>query len=187
MPSRVDALAEAYSRHVGLPWERGLAPAQRVWFVVYPKEEERRLRYKIEAFELATTAAIKKWILVDLTDSFGHWIDGEKYRESYFRNPKTLAPKLSKYVDAAAQDVVQRARVAGVDDETVVAILGVASLFGWGKVSELVPKVVADLPGRVLVFFPGSREGNVYRLLDAREGWNYLATPITANEDGSNP
>jgi hypothetical protein len=37
------------------------------------------------------------------------------------------------------------------------------------------------------VFFPGSREGNVYKLLDAREGWNYLATPITAFDDGSAP
>ena len=42
-----------------------------------------------------------------------------------------------------------------------------------------------DLGGRLLVFFPGSREGNVYKLLDAREGWNYLATPITASDDGS--
>jgi hypothetical protein len=41
--------------------------------------------------------------------------------------------------------------------------------------------------GRLLVFFPGSRDGNVYKLLDAREGWNYLATPITAFDDGSAP
>ena len=78
MASRVDALADAYTRHVGLPWDRGLAPPQRVWFAVYPKDEERRLRYKVEAFQLATTdpkGAGKKWVLVDLTDSFARWLD----------------------------------------------------------------------------------------------------------------
>jgi len=33
-----------------------------------------------------------------------------------------------------------------------------------------------------LVFFPGERDGSNYRLLDARDGWNYLATPIAAQE-----
>jgi len=28
------------------------------------------------------------------------------------------------------------------------------------------------------VFFPGEHEGNSYRLLDARDGWNYLAVPL---------
>jgi hypothetical protein len=77
MASRVDALAEAYARHVELPWDRGLAPPQRVWFAVYPKEEERRLRYKVEAFQIATADAGKRWLLVDLTDSFSRWLDGE--------------------------------------------------------------------------------------------------------------
>jgi len=35
------------------------------------------------------------------------------------------------------------------------------------------------IAGRLLVFFPGEHEGNSYRLLDARDGWNYLAIPIT--------
>lgn len=185
MASRVDALADAYARHVGLPWDRGLSPPQRVWFAVYPKEEERRLRYKIEAFQLATVAATKKWVLVDITDSFARWIDGERYRDAYFKNPKMMAPKLPQFLESVARDVIARARAAGADEDTVVGLLGVASLFGFAQTSDLVPKVIVDLPGRLLVFFPGSREGNVYKLLDAREGWNYLATPITAYDDGS--
>lgn len=188
MAGRVDALVDAYARHVGLPWDRGLAPPQRVWFAVYPKEEERRLRYKLEAFELVTTdanGAAKKWVLVDLTDSFSRWLDNEKYRESYFKNPKMMAPKLPRFLDFAAGEVVAAAEAQGVDDDTVVAVLGVASLFGFAQVSDLVPRVVSRLPGRLLVFFPGSREGNVYKLLDAREGWNYLATPISPFDDGS--
>ena len=185
MASRVDALAEAYARHVGLPWDRGLAPPQRVWFAMYPKEEERRLRYKIEAFQLASADAGKKWVLVDLTDCFARWLDGERYRDHYFKNPKMMAPKLPRFLEAAARDVVSQAQAAGADEDTVVAVLGVASLFGFAQVSDLVPMVVASLPGRLLVFFPGSREGNVYRLLDARPGWNYLALPIEAFDDGS--
>jgi hypothetical protein len=36
--------------------------------------------------------------------------------------------------------------------------------------------------GRMLVFFPGEVDGNNYRLLGAKDGWNYLATPITADK-----
>ena len=188
MASRVDALADAYARHVSLPWDRGLAAPQRVWFAVYPKEEERRLRYKVQAFQLATVEAGKRWLMVDLTDSFARWLDGEKYRESYFKNPRNLRPsKLDGFLKFAAGEVVGAAQAVGADEETVVAVLGVASLFGFAQVSDLVPLIVPHLPGRLLVFFPGSREGNVYKLLDAREGWNYLATPITAFDDGSTP
>jgi hypothetical protein len=133
---------------------------------------------------LATAAAGKKWVLVDITDCFARWIDGERYRDLYFQDPKKLAPKLPLFLDAVAQSVNSQCQAASADEDTVVAVLGVASLFGFGHTSDLVPKVVEHLPGRLLVFFPGSREGNIYKLLDAREGWNYLATPIIA-DDGS--
>ncbi len=184
MASRVDALAAAYGRHVGLPWENGLAPAQRVWFAVYPKEDERRLRYKVGAFEVATVDAGKKWVEVDLTNVFSRWIDSVQYRDEYFKNPTRLAPKLPQFLTMAAKDAVEQATAAGADSETVVGLVGVAGLFGFAQVSDLVPKIAAELGGRLLVFFPGSREGNLYRLLDAREGWNYLATPITAYDEG---
>jgi len=40
------------------------------------------------------------------------------------------------------------------------------------------------LEGRLLVFFPGEHhpENHTYRLLDARDGWNYLAVPLLAKE-----
>ena len=185
MGSRVDELANAYSSHVSLPWEKGLAPPQRVWFLVYPKEEERRLRYKVDAFQLATSTAGKKWVLIDITNSFAKWMQADKYREACFQNPQTMAPKIPQFLHAVAQDVVSQAKAASAGEDTVVAVLGVAGLFGFTQVSELVPKIIAELPSRLLVFFPGSRDGNVYKLLDAREGWNYLATPIAAQDSGS--
>ena len=190
MASRVDALLDAYKRHVSLPWDRGLAPPQRVWFAVYPKEEERRLRYRVTEFQLATTdpkGAAKKWVQVDLTNSFARWISAEKYRDAYFKNPGMMAPKLPRLLDFAANEVISAAQAHEADPDTVVSVLGVAGLFGFVQVSDLVPRIVTQLSGRLLVFFPGSREGNVYKLLDAREGWNYLATPLTAFDDGSPP
>ena len=65
-----------------------------------------------------------------------------------------------------------------------LVLLGAGSLFGLGsnvKVSALLAEVNTAIKGRLLVFFPGEHEGNSYRLLDARDGWNYLATPITSN------
>ena len=52
------------------------------------------------------------------------------------------------------------------------------------KVSALLNEVNDAIAGRLLVFFPGEHEGNSYRLLDARDGWNYLAIPITPNGSG---
>ena len=66
----------------------------------------------------------------------------------------------------------------------MVAVLGVASLFGLLKVSQVVQDVAPHIRGRLLVFFPGEHEGSNYRLLDARDGWNYLAVPITSEKGG---
>jgi hypothetical protein len=55
-------------------------------------------------------------------------------------------------------------------------------LFGFLKISELLPLIEADVKGRLLVFFPGVYEQNNYRLLDARDGWNYHAVPISTSD-----
>jgi len=70
----------------------------------------------------------------------------------------------------------------GAPENTVVAITGVASLFGFTRISQVLPLVEPHIRGRLLVFFPGVYENNNYRLLDARDGWNYLAVPITSQE-----
>jgi hypothetical protein len=72
-------------------------------------------------------------------------------------------------------------------EETVVAVHGVASLFGFLRISEILPMVDAHIRGRLLVFFPGVYEQENYRLLDARDGWNYHAVPITASEGEIRP
>ena len=68
-------------------------------------------------------------------------------------------------------------------ENDVVTICGIASLFGFMKVSDLINAVKDKIKGRLVVFFPGEYDdNNSYRMLDARDGWNYLATPITSHE-----
>jgi hypothetical protein len=61
----------------------------------------------------------------------------------------------------------------------------VGSLYPMLHVSELVGRVAPHIQGRMLILFPGSLEHGNYRLLDARDGWNYLAIPITIPEGGT--
>ncbi len=94
--------------------------------------------------------------------------------------PKTDEMKLrSDFVQYAAGQVRLGLTADGTDEDTVIAVQGVACLFGFTRVSLILKEVVKDIRGRLVVFFPGEYEDNNYRLLDARDGWNYLAVPIT--------
>jgi Domain of unknown function (DUF1788). len=102
------------------------------------------------------------------------------YRDVYFEEPDTLTMKLrSDFVQFLAGQLREALTAEGVDDDTVIAVQGVACLFGFTRVSLVLKEVVKDIRGRLLVFFPGEYEDSNYRLLDARDGWNYLAVPIT--------
>jgi hypothetical protein len=72
-----------------------------------------------------------------------------------------------------------RATLRECGPRSIVALIGVASLYGFLHVSQLVRSLEPDIRGRLGVFFPGTKEGNNYQLLDARDGWNYLAIGIT--------
>ena len=179
--SKLDQLIRRYEEFIALPWQAGLAGSQRVIFVVYDKTDERRLRAKVDEFELATKKAGHGWRLVDLTDAFAEWMAGQEYRKNYFEYPEDLATVLPDF-EAHLQERVRNA-VQNCDENDVVALGGIASLFGFTRVSSLVQAVAGAVPGRLLVLFPGEYENNSYRLLDARDGWSYLAVPITAHQE----
>lgn len=182
--SEIEDLQHNYERFVRLPWDRTLAGPQKVWFAIYEPAQERRLRLRIGDFDAATTGAGHGWKLVDLTDAFAQWMAGHEYKEAYFASPEDLDYALEdEFRQYLAEQVRGVLTSTDVDDNTVVALLGVGSLFGLARVSVLLEDVAAAIKGRLLVFFPGSREGSNYRLLDARDGWNYLAIAITATED----
>ena len=185
--NRIERLVQSYARHPALtaPWDQSLAGAQRVWFAVYDKVDERRLRARITEFEIATKRAGHGWILHDLTDAFPRWMAAQEYRESYFESPDDLALALPTFVEQTCEELRAVLSSRDADRESVVAVLGVGALFGFAHVSEIVKSIHNAVPGRLLVFFPGEYEPNVYRLLDARDGWNYMAVPITAHDFGA--
>jgi hypothetical protein len=185
---RIDELVSRYLSHISAPWQKNLAGAQRTIFVVHDKMDERKLRAKLELFEMATRQTNHGWRLHDFTATFARWMASIEYRSTYFEEPDALALRLDgDFVRFAAGDLRETLLAPDVDENTVVAAHGTASLFGFTKLSLVLKEVEHDIRGRLLLFFPGQYENNNYRLLDARDGWNYLAVPITLHSGGMNP
>ncbi len=182
---RIEDLAANYERHLSVPWQRSVAGAQRVMLLIYDKESERKLRARLGEFEIKTRDAGHGWVEHDCTTAFAQWLAGDEYREAYFESPEDLSLKLE---GEFKKHIVGQLRecLLSVDDDTVVALTGMASLYGFAHISEIVREVEPDVQGRLVVFFPGAKDGSNYRLLDARDGWNYLANSITAhNTEGA--
>lgn len=180
--SRTDRLIENYAQHISIPWRPDSAAAQRVIFCVYPETDELRLRAQLDEFGIRTRSADHDWALFDVTDSFPDWMSTQKYAKSYFADPSKLSTLLGKYEDFVAENFKAFCTEKNVTANDVVALSGVGSLFGFLKVKSLVERLASKVPGRLVVLFPGSYEDNNYRLLDAYDGWDYLAVPITADQ-----
>lgn len=179
MSNRLNRLIKSYASYISLPWMKGLANEQRVLFAVYHKEDELKLRARVEEFRLATESAGHPWLALDITRLFPDWMANQKYREDYFEDPGTLTPKYKAFVRQAVEMLAQQIQ-AQADENTLVALIGCGTLFGFASVSDFVKQLAEHVPGRLLVMFPGEYIDNTYRLLDARDGWGYQATAITA-------
>jgi hypothetical protein len=184
--SYVDELLAAYSKFVALPWPQTLAPPQRVWMAVYPPEHERRLRLHLPAFKAASNEHRHPWALIDITTSFETWMAGHQYRDAYFEDPDLLETALPAFFNHLVGEV--RSQLGSHSSaDSVVGLLGAGTVFGLGdalKVSALLNAVNDAIVGRLLVFFPGDVENNNFRLLDARDGWDYMAIVIKPNGRG---
>jgi hypothetical protein len=182
---RIEQLAEKYRQHLSLPWQQTVAGAQRVIMVVYDKELERTLLARKELFAIATRETGHEWFEVNVADTFAHWMAAEEYRDAYFESPDDLQLKLDsefgEFVASRLRGVLENADVTST---AVVAVFGVGALFGFTRVSRVLKLLEPYICGRLVVFFPGVYDQNNYRLLDARDGWNYLAVPITVHSSG---
>lgn len=182
---RIEDLVERFGRHIAMPWQRTVAGAQRVIMIVYDKEMERTLRARKLAFETTARQAGHDWHEVDLADAFARWIADDEYREDYFASPDDLLLKLeAEFPDFVAERLRNALTRPDVTEKSIVAVFGVGALFGFARVSQILKLVEADIGGRLVIFFPGQFDANNYRLLDARDGWNYLAVPITLYGEG---
>lgn len=181
--SKTRRLLASYARFIEIPWRSDAAAAQRVIFCVYNENEELRLRAKVDEFEIATRNAGHDWFLFDLTNTFAEWLTSQRYAESYFQKPKLLPTLLPQYLEYIVDQFSNFLKKTSADDNSVVALNGVGSLFGLVKVKDVVDRLAPMVKGRLVIFFPGTFENNNYRLLDGYDGWNYLAVPITADKD----
>lgn len=177
--SRTDDLISAYRKQLALPWASNLAASERVWLAVYPPEDERRVALRYEQFAQATRDAGFAWSLHDISSTFADWMGNHEYRAGYFEAPDYLSSAVGEYETHLAS--VVRDWLESADSNTVVALSGLSSLFGITSVSNLIANVESQINGRLLGFFPGHYQESTFRLLDARDGWNYRAIPIVAS------
>ncbi len=180
MVNNVDGLIQAYDKAVSGKWEETLSAQERIWFLVYDPDSQRKIDFRLSDFENATKRAGKKWANISLKDCFPEWMASHEYRDEYFQDPDALVDQLEfDFKKFAIENIVQKIREQQVDNETVTAFTNVASLFGFSRLSDILNHVAGEVKGRLLVFFPGEFEKNQFRLLNARDGWSYLARPIT--------
>ena len=178
--ANVPSLLRAFERFVALPWDAAVSGQEKVWFCIYEPRDEWRVRAEMTSFEIAARNAGHGWTVCDLSDALGEWLGSHEYRESYFMRPDLFGSACDEFREAVAARV--KACLRDGDTGTLVALTGVASLFGVASVAELVASVAGEIRGRLAVFFPGRRVENNYRILDARDGWNYLAVPIEGEQ-----
>jgi hypothetical protein len=102
------------------------------------------------------------------------------YKEEYFQDPESLVDQLeADFKQYAIDFLIAEFERLGTDDSTLIAVRDISSLFGFNRMSDILSGCSGSFKGRLLLFFPGEYDKNQYRLLDARDGWNYLARPIT--------
>ena len=185
--SYVDELLAAYRRFVSLPWQQNLAAASAGMDGGVPagaRAPRTTAPAGVQGSDQRAPATLGRSSTSRRRSRRG-WRT-TTYRDAYFEDPDLLETALPGFFD----HLVEHVRVAARRPpraERRRRLLGAGTLFGLGdavKVSALLNAVNDAIAGRLLVFFPGEHEGNSYRLLDARDGWNYLAIPITPNGSG---
>lgn len=171
-----DELLKAYERQVQLPWLSDVPPAGRVWLLWFDKSMQRKITGQIGEFEHVTAKAGRGWRYINLSSWFGRWAASHELFEALLEHPQELRGLLPEAEAALIGVIRDELEVSASTD--VVALDGCGSLFGVARVSALIGRVAAAVPGRLLVTFPGKHAGGVYRLMDARDGWNYHAVPV---------
>jgi hypothetical protein len=181
MASKIDQLLSAYETVISEPWSSSLSGQERIWFLVFDPAELRKVELRMEDFEMATRKAGKKWVSTSLKECFPSWMANHEYKEEYFADPDTLVDQLeSDFKQYAINYLINQIDAAATDESTLIAVRDVSAIFGFARLSDVLNGCSNSFKGRMLIFFPGEYDKNHYRLLDARDGWSYLARPITA-------
>lgn len=180
MATRIDLLLAAYEKVVHEPWSSALSGQERIWFLVYDPAEQRKVDLRMGDFETVAIKAGKKWKSISFKNCFPTWMAHHEYREDYFHSPEYIVDQLeAEFIPYAIQYLKSELMQLELDEDSLIAVRDVSALFGFARLSEILKSCERHFKGRLLIFFPGEFEHNHYRLLDARDGWDYLARPIT--------
>jgi hypothetical protein len=180
MATRIELLIEAYTKVVQEPWSSALSGQERIWFLVYDPAEQRKIDLHMGEFETSATRSGKKWRSISMKNCFPSWMANHEYKENYFYSPEFIVDQLeAEFIPFAIRFIKNELEKIDQDEHTLIALKDVTALFGFARLSEILKSCDKDIKGRLLIFFPGEFEQNHYRLLDARDGWDYLARPIT--------
>lgn len=175
----VEQLDEALRQQLSHPWRKDLSGGEKSWFLVFEPMRIRSVMKYRDAFKLTTEAAGKRWEEFDISHCFGAWMSKHEYADSYFQDPELAGTLFEDFVDHLVEGIRVRIKTRSIDDNTLLVLTGTESLYGIAKLSHVTRRIEDSVPGRLLVFFPGEYSEPQYRFLDARDGWNYLAVPLT--------
>lgn len=175
MPT-VEDLFGHFRRQASLPWSKDVARDYRVWIMCYDKALERRVQGRLHEFEAIARSFGHGWSTFNLAAVVAPWFASHDLFCALSEQPDELPGLLPDFEQHVAHSV--RSELQAVCDNDILALSGAGALFGLMRVSTLADMVVPHIKGRLLLLFPGRHENGSYRLLDARDGWTYRATPI---------
>lgn len=175
MPT-VDELLVHFRRQSSLPWSKDLARDYRVWIMCYDKTLERRVQGRLHDFEAIARRHGHGWAVLDLATLVAPWFAAHDLFDGLAEQPDEL-PGLLPDFEEHVVDVVS-GHLQALSENDILAVSGAGALFGLVRVSTLAERVAPEIKGRLLLLFPGRHQVGSYRLLDARDGWTYRATPI---------
>jgi len=176
--SKIYQLLEKFEGIINEPWPKGLSGQEKVWFLIFDPMDLRKMKLKLGEFEIAAKNANKEWHEISLKTKFSKWLANHEYREAFFEDPKYLADSLQYDFREYLEETILAELKINNKENTLVVLKDVSSIFGVIRLSEIVNFLSNHINGRLMILFPGEFINNQYRLMDARDGWDYLARPI---------
>jgi hypothetical protein len=152
--------------------------------LVYPPDMERTMRAALPRLEMVTVQEGHGWSLLDITNELGLWLASHRHSEAFFEEPQDFTPAIIDKFEAELVAMI-RDRLAAAPESDVVALIGIGSVFPFLRASSVIKAIDDAVRGRLLVLFPGLHdpETHSFRLLDARDGFNYRARVIDPQKD----
>lgn len=177
--AKVNDLIKKFGNIIKEPWTKGLSGQEKVWFLVFDPAELRKVEFKLGEFEMLTLNAGRKWHVISLRGLFTSWMANHDYKEAYFDDPEYIHDVLQGEFKDFVMERLNEMMNDRNYEETLLVLKDVSSIFGFLKLSEVINALSNKIKGRMMVLFPGEYSNRQYRLMDARDGWDYLARPIT--------